>query len=1054
MGKPKYWRGLDELAQTPEFLAEAEKEFPADTKLEDALEGATEEALSVSSNRRDFLKLMGFGITAATLAACAEGPVKKAIPYVNKPHDIVPGVANWYASTTVEGIPVLVKTREGRPIKLEGNPDSPLTRGGLSAVTHGSLLGLYDSRRFRSPFIAGNNAGWDEADQQIRQKLANIQANGGKLVLLTGTLLSPATQQIIDEFLAAYEGAEHVTYDALSASALATAHEMAFGTRAIPAFHFDQAEVVVSFSADFLGTWINPAGFAADYAQLRDPDGKMSRHLQFESLMSNTGANADLRFPLNPSQQGIALLNLYNKVAGKLGRPSIPGVPKYEVAMNGLERAASDLVAAQGKGLVVCGTNDVAQQAMVAAINAMLGNYGTTLDIANPSYFRKGDDAAMAKLVGELKAGTVSGLLIHGTNPAYSSPFAAEFEAALPNLDLAVSFAGKGDETSALCSYVTPDNHYLESWNDAQQTATHYSLQQPTIHPIFNTRPFAESLLKWSGNDQKYSQYLKTFWEANMFPKQEQFADFRSFWNETLRKGVFTVAPTETDATFALGDEVVNDQADALKAASQQGGEGVMELVAYPKVAIRDGEYADNPWLQELPDPVTKVTWDNYVTVPYAYAAANGLKNGDVLKLTVGQTSMNMPVVVQPGQAQQTFGIALGYGRTKAGETAARANGKTVSGTKIAGADAYKLVSVKNGAMSYSVAGVGLQKLAIQYPLALTQTFNTLYDPAKGVLFGDDYDRTERIIEETTYPAYKSGDYKREVVGARLERKQHLVTLWDSHYDDPETARTIHWKMAIDLNKCTGCGACVVSCNAENNVPVVGKDEVMLRREMHWIRIDRYYSGSQDNPDVAFQPMLCQHCDNAPCETVCPVLATVHSNEGLNQMTYNRCVGTRYCANNCPYKVRRFNWFNYWNDNEKYGDLYSHSELGRMVLNPDVTVRFRGVMEKCSFCVQRLQEEKLRAKVNANSTLAKPKDGAVKTACQQSCPTGAIVFGDFNDPNSEVSKAYRQDRSYAVLEDVKTLPSVQYQSVVRNRTDEEAEIKAQELAEARDYDKA
>jgi molybdopterin-containing oxidoreductase family iron-sulfur binding subunit len=313
-----------------------------------------------------------------------------------------------------------------------------------------------------------------------------------------------------------------------------------------------------------------------------------------------------------------------------------------------------------------------------------------------------------------------------------------------------------------------------------------------------------------------------------------------------------------------------------------------------------------------------------------------------------------------------------------------------------------------------------------------------------------DYDRTEAIIEETTLSNYQNGTYK-ERVAKREAKKEHLVTLWDSHFKDPETARNIHWKMAIDLNKCTGCGACVVACQAENNVPVVGKEEVRNRREMHWMRIDRYYSGETGNPDVAFQPMLCQHCDNAPCETVCPVLATIHSNEGLNQMTYNRCVGTRYCANNCPYKVRRFNWFNYWSDEKKFGDFYSHNDLGKLVLNPDVTVRFRGVMEKCSFCVQRLQDAKLRAKVNAKSTYAKPEDGDVQVACQQSCPTGAIVFGDFNDPSSAVSQAFRESRSYVVIEEVKTLPSIQYQALVRNRSEEETSMKEVERMEGKPW---
>ena len=411
---------------------------------------------------------------------------------------------------------------------------------------------------------------------------------------------------------------------------------------------------------------------------------------------------------------------------------------------------------------------------------------------------------------------------------------------------------------------------------------------------------------------------------------------------------------------------------------------------------------------------------------------------------------MYMPVVVQPGQAPNTLGIAIGYG-SAAGKTARRANGEKQGDRQIAGTNVYPAIGEVNGAMAYTLSGASMSKTGGTYPLALTQTFDTLYDPAKGAgMFKNDFDRTERIIEETTTANYSNGKYKARVQ-KREDFKKHLVTLWDSHFEDPETSRNIHWKMAIDLNKCTGCGACVVACHAENNVPVVGKAEVRKRRAMHWLRIDRYYSGDMDNPDAVFQPMMCQHCDNAPCETVCPVLATIHSNEGLNQMAYNRCVGTRYCANHCPYKVRRFNWFNYWNDKPKFDDFYTHSELGRLVLNPDVTVRFRGVMEKCSFCVQRLQDAKLKAKMAASSSFAKPEDGAAKTACQQSCPTGAIVFGDFNDPKSEVSKLFREPRSYAALEDIKVLPSVQYMALVRNRNAEETQAKADALAAARDY---
>jgi molybdopterin-containing oxidoreductase family iron-sulfur binding subunit len=734
-----------------------------------------------------------------------------------------------------------------------------------------------------------------------------------------------------------------------------------------------------------------------------------------------------------------------------MGRPAIPGVPAYEVAMNGIELAANELVAHAGKSLLITGTNDYACEVLAGAINAMLGNYGATLDAESPSMAYQGDDEALAALADEAASGKVAALLFLDANPVYNTPFGEKFRNGIAQAQLSLSFANKTDETSALCQYTCPDHHYLEAWGDAQQTAKHYSLVQPTINPIFKTRQAQDSLLRWSGAQQNYQSYLKAWWESNLYPqRQDAGQSFLAFWNETLRKGVFELLYTPAPSSLVLADAALLEIASGLKARSGSPEGETFDLVFFEKVSLRDGRHANSPWLQELPDPISKVSWDNYLSVPSVYALEQGLNNGDVVEVKMARGSVYMPVIVQPGQARNTLGIALGYGRTQGGKVAARGNGEMRGGRQIAGTNLFPFASLKEGAVSYMSSGVSIAKTGETYLLALSQTFNTLYDPAKGVQFGNDYDRTERIIEETTLSSYKNGEYA-DKVKERKDRKKHLVSLWDSHFEDPETSRNIHWKMAIDLNKCTGCGACVVACQSENNVPVVGKKEVANHRDMYWMRIDRYYSGTQENPDVVFQPMLCQHCDNAPCETVCPVLATVHSNEGLNQMIYPRCVGTRYCANNCPYKVRRFNWFNYWNDKDLFGDLYSHNDLGRLVLNPDVTVRFRGVMEKCSFCVQRLQDGKLRAKVNANSTFAKPEDGSIKTACQQSCPTGAIVFGDFNDPNSEVSRLFREDRSYVVIEDVKTLPNVQYMALVRNRDEKETDLKLEERKEVQTY---
>lgn len=1029
MHKPKYWRGLEERDQTAEFLAHAGKEFPSAIPLEDKLIQTTDESFENSSSRRDFLKVLGFGLTATTLSACMEARTRKAIPYVVKPDDITPGVANWYASTTPEGVPVLVKSREGRPIKLEGNPDSTLTQGGLSAIGHAGVLGLYDEDRLKSPLKGTNPTDWDTTDKEIIAALNAIKSTGGKVRVLSHTVSKPATLSAVNEFLSGFADAQHVVYDPVSVSAIAQSHELNFGKKAIPFYHFDRAEVIVSFSCDFLGTWIDPVTFARAYSKHRDPDGKMSRHLQFESILSTTGAKADLRFPIKPTQQGVALLNLHNKIANRLGKPVIPGVPTYNVAMNGLDKAAADLLQAQGKSLVVCGTNDVAIQQIVNAINAMLGNYGATLDLDSPILFKQGDDRKMDALVGEMKRGEVAFLLVYGANPVYDTVYGEELAEAIKKVGTSVSLAYKTDETSEVCTYTCPDHHYLESWGDYRQTGKNLSLVQPAVNPIFKTRQVEDSFLRWAGNTTPFKQYLEAYWRTNFFPLQATtgYADFTTFWNETLRKGVFELS-SGTPSAYTFNADILA-AAQPLINQFNQAAEG-NELVIYEKVSIGDGKYANNPWLQELPDPITRICWDNYLTVSVSFAEKNGLNIGDVVRLSLSEKTVNVPVMVQPGQANNTFGLALGYGRTM--------GGKVIK--KTGGVNAYPFLRFAAGCVQNTVVGVNVSKTGSTYKLALTQTFNTLYDPEKGKRFGDDYDRSEAIVKETSLAYYKDKKGDNPYADSQKEyqeKKKHLVSLWDAYIETPEY-QPLYWSMAIDLNKCTGCGACVVSCNAENNIPVVGKEEVSRRRSMHWLRIDRYYSGDAESPEVVFQPMLCQHCDNAPCETVCPVLATVHSNEGLNQMAYNRCVGTRYCANNCPYKVRRFNWFSYYNGTQFRDVNPAQNELGKLVLNPDVTVRFRGVMEKCSFCVQRLQEAKLRAKVNADSTLAKPEDGAVKTACQQSCPTGAIVFGDRNDRNSEVHKSMLHERSYLVLEEIKTLPKVHYMTLVRNRDKEES----------------
>jgi molybdopterin-containing oxidoreductase family iron-sulfur binding subunit len=804
-----------------------------------------------------------------------------------------------------------------------------------------------------------------------------------------------------------------------------------FGKRGIPSVMLDNANVILGINCDFLGTWLDPTTMNAQYAENRQPEkGKMSRHWQLESLLTMTGSNADQRFPINPSDEGKAITALYNSVARRLGQPQGPSVA-YNLPGNMMDTLADELVAARGHAVVLCGTNDVAAQEAVAGINAMLGAYGATLDLNNHYLLKQGNDADMAALVAELSS--VDVLFFYEANPVYNSPYAEAFKTALGGNTLSVALTVKENETSELCTYTAATSHFLESWGDAQQTASHYSLVQPTINPIFNTRQAADSFLVWSGSQQQYMDYVQNYWKANMYPGG--MANFQRFWDESLRKGVMVMVGAQT-----AGSEMTGSPATSLSKLASGAASGGFDLVVYEKVSMRDGAQANNPWLQELPDPITRTTWDNYVTVPAVYAKENDLDQNDVVKVSGAGIEFSAAVMINPGQAMNTLGIALGYNRPKAGRVARQVEGSV---------DAYPFIkSDASGNRSYTLSGLSIEKTGREYELACVQTAHTLFDPGQGGQFGTTFERTKHIISETTLQDYKA--HPDGVNAERRELRNHLVTLWESHYEDREANRYIKWAMAIDLNKCTGCGACVISCHAENNVPVVGKQEVINRRDMHWMRIDRYFSGDPNNPDVVFQPMLCQHCDNAPCETVCPVLATIHSHEGLNQMAYNRCVGTRYCANNCPYKVRRFNWFNYYNG-EQFTDINpSQNELGRLGLNPDVTVRFRGVMEKCSFCVQRLQDGKLRAKIDGDSSFVKPQDGDIKTACQQSCPTGAIVFGDLNDPESEVSKLYRENsRTYHALEELKVLPSVAYMTKVRNRSEEEQIERVKEQDDAR-----
>ena len=984
----KYWKGYEELEQRPEFVQHAHNEFPEFLPL-------TEKSAEGGSSRRDFLKLMGFGLGAATLASC-EAPVRKAIPWLVKPETVDPSISNFYASTYFTGneyVAVLVKSREGRPIKIEGNPMSPVTKGGTSARAQASILSLYDETRAKSPMQGGKATDWTTADAAIQQQLG---AAGGKTVaLVTGPIISPTTRKAIGEFGARYANFRHVTYDANSATALLKANG-----GVVPGYDFSKADVIVSIGADFLGAWISPVEYSWHWAQkrkLKRENPEMSRHFQFEPLLSLTGANADVRAAVKPSQLAGVAGALYAAVVGGGGGTSI-----NPAADKAIEQAATELKAARGRAMVVCGLNDLAAQTLVAEINRAIGAEGAT--IGAPSYVRQGDDAAMLALIQDMNAGRVGAVLIAGCNPAYDHPQAAEFKTGMGQVGLKVSFADRLDETAKLCDFLTPDSHYLESWNDFEPRRGSLSLQQPVITPVFNTRQMPESLLRWAGKNTSYYDYLRAAWSGTN-------------WDQAVHDGVveggtglLTVAPMTNPLSPAA----------ALAAVGQGTGSGP-ELIVYESVAIGFGGHeANNPWLQELPDPISKNTWENYLAVSRSMAKTAALEEGDYATVTANGKTITLPVLIQPGMEATTAAVAMGYGRTAGGKVA-----------DSAGANAFPLLTVAEGLVLCHATGVKIAKAdKARTVLAQTQTHHTIMD--------------RLVVQESTLSKYRESrtevtEYEK-LATADGPQAPGKVSLWQDY-----AYQNHHWGMVIDLNSCIGCSACSVACQAENNVAVVGRQEVVNRREMSWLRIDRYYTAvdheakdyktmetAADQPQVVFQPMMCQHCNHAPCETVCPVLATTHSTEGLNQMTYNRCVGTKYCANNCPYKVRRFNWFSYTDDERfEVSNAHMRNDLGRMVLNPDVTVRARGVMEKCSMCVQRIQLGKLDAKKEKR----RPKDGEIVTACAQACPTEAIVFGDMADPQSRITKVLQEqqrERAFHVLEALNVQPNITYLTKIRN----------------------
>ena len=1020
----KYWKSVEELDENSSIVETLQQnEFVEAIPTDDFL-GDKETLAASSTTRRDFLKYVGFTTAAASIAAC-EGPVIKSIPYVVAPDEIVPGVANYYASTIADGFDfanVLVKTREGRPIKIERNDLSQL--GGVNARVQASVLSLYDNNRLKTPLVNGTEASWSDLDSQVAQKMNEL--SGQDIVLLTQTFASPSTSKLIKEFTTKFPNVRHVVYDTVSSSDALDAFNSKYGTRALADYDFSKAEVIVSVGADILGDW-QGGGYDAGYAKSRIPkNGKMSRHVQFEANMTLSGAAADKRVPVTPKQQLLVLKAL--TTGGSTSGLS-------EKAAAAVTSAKAQLRSAGSRGVLVTGLPDVAAQKMVLDYNASSGS--VVMDAQAPKMTRKGNATEVKRVMDGVVSGSVKGIIVAGVDPIYSFANPA-FTEAYKKLDFSLAFAMKENATAKASKLVAATPHYLESWGDTQIKKGYFGLMQPTIRPLFDTKQFQEYLLQLTGrSDKKYYDYIKETWAAVLGGES---------WNKTLEAGILVSSaevdgeevPSEVNGTETLESTLESSTSNTAFAAVQEGG---FELTLYTKTSMGDGQQANNPWLQEMPDPITRTSWDNYVTVSKADAeamgienfnVANGALNGSYVNLTLGDVTIEkVPALIQPGQAKGSIGLALGYGKTAA-----------IQKEMQTGCNAYAFYQNFS-----TVQTVTMEKAGGIHEFACTQLQNTM--------MGRD------IIRETTLEIFNTKDVHEWNAMPEVSKDHEEIPvtspdadLWTS-FD-----RSIghHFNLAIDLNACTGCGACVIACHAENNVPVVGKEEIRKSRNMHWLRIDRYYSSEESfdadlqkkenasglfgetgvkdvlseledpaaNPQVAFQPVMCQHCNHAPCETVCPVAATSHGRQGQNQMAYNRCVGTRYCANNCPYKVRRFNWFLY-NENEEF-NFNMNNDLGRMVLNPDVNVRSRGVMEKCSLCIQKTQLSILEAKRKGRPV----KDGEFQTACSSACDKGAMVFGDINDHDSEVYESKKDKRMYHLLEAVGTKPNVFYHAKVRN----------------------
>ena len=982
----KYWMNLEQWREDETFQKLAQNEFitppfmPEDHPIE----------------RREFLKLMGASL-ALTSLGCLRRPAEKIVPYVDRPRDVVPGTPNHYVSSYYdscgEGFGLIVQTRQGRPVKVEGHREHPSNYGGMSARSHAHLLGLYDPDRLKTSKRNLFNkektnketirSYFDEMDPEIVSYLKK-----GKTAVLTDYFPSPFSWKIISDFCKAYSCVHHV-WDPYGLEDLARVHQQCFqGPSLIPQYRLDKARLIVSVNCDFLGAFLAPASQSKSYSLSRKPNKDMSELVVFESLLSLTGTNADERHRIRPSENTQVLLILIDEVLSHtrshqdikrfLAR-QINNSFSQDVEKN-IRKTAKKLIQFKGRNLVLAGgfagqTED-AESALTLSyfLNHLLGGYGQTIDVQNYHTAWENRRPSLDSLIQKINRGEIQHLIIHRTNPLYNYPQKEKLISALKKAKLVIYTGGRMDETAGVSDYIIPDLHDLEKWMTWEFQKNCHTIGQPTVRPLIESRSFEDSLIVWARMEKKGPRELYTAKSWHHYLKSHIEKKGLS-WDELLKKGFQKLKSFSRKPQFQIS------RLKKLKFLKPKKNN--MELVLYATQGIQDGTLAHISWLQEFPDPVTKICWDNYLCLSPKTAKQQKVQEGQFVELKRGRAVQAVPVHIQPGQSDFTAGLALGYGQKSKGllENSIGCNG-------------YPLMEIKSGGKICSGLPVTLTPLNKKTPLAVVQGHHSM--------------EGRQIVVEATLNQYLKNK------SSGIHRHKEL-TLWSKH-DYPREK----WGMVIDLNSCTGCGACVIACQSENNIPVVGKKYVLEGREMHWIRIDRYYKGSPENPkSVVHQPVVCMHCDNAPCETVCPVAATVHSDEGTNDMIYNRCVGTRYCSNNCPYKVRRFNWFN-------YAKQIQNPMQG--ALNPEVTVRSRGVMEKCTFCIHRIRSKQAQSRL----TDKKLKDGDIQTACQQSCPANAIVFGNLNDKNSKVRQAFEKENAYALLEELNTQPAVRYRTRIKN----------------------